>query len=218
MYYGPRERARDAGLDVLSDAELLAIVISTGTRGRSATTLAEDLLEHFGGLDGLARAGVGSLTEADGMGMVKALRIAASLDIGRRLGARRSLERNRVGSSDDVAAFGQSILGGIEHEEMWLLALDGQNGVRAARRVAQGGLHGCSVTARDILRLAIREAASAFVLLHNHPSLDPTPSQADLRMTRAVVEAGDVVGVPLVDHVIVSGSKHTSFLDEGLLA
>lgn len=218
MYYGPRERARDAGLDVLSDAELLAILLSTGTRGRTATTLAEELLDTFGGLEGLARSGVGALTQAAGVGTAKALRIAASIDMARRLGARRSFERNRVGSSNDVAVFGHSVLGTIEHEEMWLLALDGQNGVRAARRVAQGGLHGCSVAARDILRLAIREAASAFVLLHNHPSLDPTPSQADLKMTRAIVEAGEVVGVPLVDHVIVSGDRYTSFLDEGLLA
>jgi DNA repair protein RadC len=100
---------------------------------------------------------------------------------------------------------------------MWLLALDGQNGLRSMRRIAQGGLHGCCVSARDILRAGLVEAASAIVLVHNHPSRDPTPSPEDVAMTRVVVDAGEVVGLPLVDHVVVAGSRHASMLDLGLL-
>jgi DNA repair protein RadC len=101
---------------------------------------------------------------------------------------------------------------------MWVVCLDGRNRVRASRRVAQGGLHGCAVLPRDILRVAVREAASAIVLVHNHPSDDPTPSSEDLVMTRRVCDAAAVVGVPLVDHVIVAPSgRYTSMLDLGVL-
>src|SRR5262249_48282426 len=104
------------------------------------------------------------------------------------------------------------------HEQMWIFGLDGRNGLRTVRRVAEGGLHGCSVSARDILRAALTDAASAIVLVHNHPSGDPAPSSEDIAMTRAVELAAAAVGVPLVDHVIVtSDGRHASLLDLGLM-
>jgi DNA repair protein RadC len=109
-------------------------------------------------------------------------------------------------------------IGALAHEEMWVVCLDGRNRVRASRRVAQGGLHGCAVLPRDVLRVAVHEAASAIVLVHNHPSDDPTPSAEDLVMTRRAAEAAAIVGVPLVDHVIVAPSgRYTSMLDLGVL-
>ena len=100
---------------------------------------------------------------------------------------------------------------------MWVLSLDGRNRLRGERRVAQGGLHGCAVAARDILRAALTDAASAFVLVHNHPSGDPRPSPEDVAMTAAVARAATVVGVPLVDHVVVSDGRHASMLELGVL-
>ncbi|HVY47879.1 MAG TPA: JAB domain-containing protein, partial [Minicystis sp.] len=121
-------------------------------------------------------------------------------------------------SSDEVAAYAKARLGPLDHEQMWVFALDGRNGLRAVRRVAEGGLHGCSVAARDILRAALQDAASALVLVHNHPSGDPAPSVEDVAMTRIVESAAACVGTPLVDHVIVtSDGRHSSMLDLGLL-
>jgi DNA repair protein RadC len=101
----------------------------------------------------------------------------------------------------------------LDHEELWLLLLDGRNGLRAARRVASGGIHGLHVSVRDVLRIALREAASAFILVHNHPSGDPTPSGEDQTFTAAVTEGANLVGCPLLDHVIVARQRASSMID-----
>jgi DNA repair protein RadC len=121
-------------------------------------------------------------------------------------------------TSAEIAAWCVARLGPLEHEQMWVVSLDGRNGMRGARKVSQGGLHGCSVAARDILRVALADAAAAMILVHNHPSGDSAPSPEDVEMTRAVASAGMVVGVPLVDHVILAPDGHyTSMLDLGVL-
>lgn len=206
-----------AGVETLGDVELLALVLGTGTQRCSVEVYAAELLDLCGGLEGLARTGIGALAEYPGMGPAKATRIGAALELGRRA-LLRSLAwpRTSLASSKDVARWAMP-LAGLEHEQVWALALDGRNGLRAARRIAEGGLHGCSLTARDLLRVVVREAASAFVLVHNHPSGDPTPSAEDIELTRAVARAADVVGVPLVDHVIVAASGHVSLFDRGML-
>jgi DNA repair protein RadC len=214
----PRERALVEGLDSLGDAELLALLLGTGTHGRSAVVLASDLLDALGGIEGLSALGLAGLAEHPGLGPAKAARVGAALELGRRA-LRRVLERPRagLGSSAEVAAWAKARLVGLDHEEIWLLALDGRNQLRAARRIAQGGLHGCSISVRDPLRIALREAASSFVLVHNHPSGDPSPSREDLELTRAVARAGETVGTPLVDHVIVAARGHASLFDLGLI-
>lgn len=215
---GPRERAIDEGAAQLGDAELLAILLGTGLAGRPVTLVATALLEAFGGLAGLSRAGPHALAAHPGVGLAKAVRVAAGIELGRRVAERAGRPREPLCSSREVAAFLDAKLAPLVHEEMWVLALDGRNGLRASRRVAQGGLHGCSVAARDILRVAIADGASAIVLAHNHPSGDPTPSIEDVAMTRAVAEAAAVVGVPLVDHVVVAGGgRYASMLDLGLV-
>ncbi len=215
---GFRERAVEEGIASLGDAELVAVVLGTGLAGQPVGLLAGALLERFGGLDGLSRAGPGALADHRGVGLAKALRLAASLELGRRAGERASRPREPLRTSAEVAAWLAPRLGGIDHEEMWVLSLDGRNRLRGARRVAQGGLHGCAVAARDILRAALADAASAMVLVHNHPSGDPTPSIEDITMTRAVSAAAAVVGTPLVDHVVVSGAgRYASMLDLGIL-
>ena len=115
-----------------------------------------------------------------------------------------------------VEEWAQPRLATLDHEELWLLAVDGQHGLRAARRVASGGLHGLHVSARDPLRIALREGASAFVLVHNHPSGDPAPSQEDIAFTRTVERAARVIGIPLLDHVVIARRRATSMLEVGL--
>lgn len=216
---GPRERALDDGIAALGDAELLAALLGTGTQGSPVGLLAARLLDGAGSLEALARCGPRALAGHPGMGLAKAVRLAAGFELGQRVSVRAARPREELRSSADVAAWFTPRLGPLVHEEMWVVSLDGRNGLRGSRRVAQGGLHGCSIAARDVLRIAMLDGASSFVLVHNHPSGDPTPSVEDVHLTQRVIEAAMVVGMPLVDHVIVTAAagKHTSLLDRGLI-
>jgi DNA repair protein RadC len=215
---GPRERAERAGLAALSDADLVALVIGHGVRGRPLMELAQAVLERAGGLDGFGRAGPGLYAGVPGLGHAQGLRLAASVEIGRRIVERAAAPRRGLRTPAAVAAAFTPRIGILDHEEMWVLALDGRQRQRGARRVAQGGRHGLVVTAREILGAALGDGASGIVLVHNHPSGAPEPSRADVEMTHAVVRAADVVGVPLLDHVVVTASgNYASLLDEGLL-
>jgi DNA repair protein RadC len=193
------------------DAALVARVLSFPrheTRERAAT-----LIDACGGLMGLARATPAEIAEhlADqGAAARRAGALWAAFELGRRVALEEATPPLRLASSADVATWATPRLAGRETEELWMLALDGRSRLRAARRVASGGLSGLSVRASDPLRLALRSAASAFVLVHNHPSGDPTPSPEDVVFTRRVADAAAVVGVPLVDHVVVSRSGFAS--------
>jgi DNA repair protein RadC len=217
-WIGPRERAAEVGVERLGDAELVAIVLGTGCTGVPVGVLAALLLEEHGGVAGLARAGLGEIAARAGVGAAKAARIAASVELGRRAVFAASLAvAERIPDRAAVEAWARPRLATLDHEELWLLALDGHHGLRAARRVASGGIHGLHVGARDPLRIALREAASAFVLVHNHPSGDPLPSEEDVVFTRAVAEAGALVGTPLLDHVVVARRQSASMRDSGIL-
>jgi DNA repair protein RadC len=202
----------------LSDAELVAVLLGTGEKGRPVLRVASELLEQSGGLVGLSRLGAHALAQMQGVGLAKAARIAAGFELGRRVLLRSTgAHRLNLASSSEVARWARLRLSELDHEQVWVLSLDGRNGLRAARRVAQGGLHGCSVDPRDVLRAAVREAASAFVMVHNHPSGDPAPSQEDIELTSMVARAASVLGTPLVDHVIVAGGGHASLFELGLV-
>jgi DNA repair protein RadC len=217
-YFGPRERAAQVGVDSLGDAELVAIVLGTGCVGLPVAALAATLLDEHGGLSGLARAGIGELGDRLGVGPAKGARLAAAIELGRRAAFAASLEASpKLPDYEAVAAWARGRLAVLDHEELWILALDGRHGLRAARRVASGGIHGLHVGPRDALRVALREAASAFVLVHNHPSGDPAPSSEDVAFTQAVARAAAIVGTPLLDHVIVARRKCCSMLGLGLL-
>jgi DNA repair protein RadC len=164
------------------------------------------------------RTGVGQLARHPGVGPTKAVRIAAAVELGRRAVAAACREASpRLFDGEAVVSWARPKLGGLDHEELWVLALDGRHGLRAARRVASGGIHGLHVGVRDVLRAALRDAASSIVIVHNHPSGDPAPSDEDVAFTRAVAEAAVVVGTPLVDHVIVARERSSSLFDLGLM-
>jgi DNA repair protein RadC len=213
--HGPRERAALEGVTALSDAELLALVLGTGRSGEPVHVLSAILLEETGGLSGLAKAGLGLLASRAGVGAAKAARVAAALELGRRAFA--TAAPARVGSAADVADWARPRIVPLDHEELWILALDGASHLRAARRVAMGGLHGVHVATRDPLRAALREGASAFVLVHNHPSGDPTPSADDIDFTDRIGRAAEVVGTPLVDHVVVARDGWRSLGEMGAI-
>ncbi len=202
------------GVDALGDAELLAIVLGTGYPGVPVNVLAEVLLDEHGGLPGIARAGLGEIAQRTGVGIAKGARIAAAVELGRRAALAASLDLvARLPNRAAVEAWARPRLATLDHEELWLLALDGHHGLRAARRVASGGIHGLHVAARDPLRVALREAATGFVLVHNHPSGDPEPSDEDVEFTRTVAGAAGVVGVPMFDHVIVARRRSVSIVE-----
>ena len=215
---GPRERAALVGVESLGDAELLAVLLGTGCAGIPVGVLAATLLDDHGGIGGLARTGLGHLAEAAGMGSAKAARVAAAIELGRRAAFAASLDASpRLPDREAVERWARPRLATLDHEELWVLALDGRHGLRAARLVAAGGIHGLHVTARNPLRIALREAASAFVLVHDHPSGNPTPSEEDVGFTCAVAAGASAIGTPMLDHVIVARRRSTSMLDAGLL-
>lgn len=213
-----RERVLLGDLPRLGDAELVAIVLGTGTAGESVSELARDLFDAIGGLEGLARVSPHGMAERRGVGPAKAARIAAAVELGRRVAlAGLSLRNTELGSFDAVVDWALPRFAALDHEEVWLLALDGRNALKAARRIAQGGLHGCALTTRDVLGPALRDAASAILLVHNHPSGDPQPSPEDVAMTRVLSRACELVGVPLLDHVIVARGGAASLVESGAL-
>ena len=213
-----RERALVGSVDHLSNADLLALVLGTGSTGESVAELAKGLLEAAGGLEGLARLAPHGLATRRGLGPAKAARVAAALELGRRATLSGMAVRTTLLSSfDDVVSWARPRFASLDHEEVWLLGLDGRNALKAARRIAQGGQHGCALTTRDVLGPALRDAVSAIVLVHNHPSGDPSPSAEDVGMTRALARACHVVGVPLLDHVIVARGGASSLLELGAL-
>jgi DNA repair protein RadC len=199
-----REHALAFGVQNLADVDLLTLLLGTGSVGEPVALSAAALLEGSGGLPGIARLGPHALSRR-GIGPAKATRVAAAVEFGRRalLGALAE-EREVLDCFERVVHWAQPRLGTLEHEEVWLLSLDGKYGLKSARRIAQGGLHGCALLTRDVLSPALRDGASAMVLVHNHPSGDPTPSVEDIAMTNAIRAAAELVGVPLIDHVVVA--------------
>lgn len=181
----------------LDDHELLAHIV--GARPRDPERVLQ-VLEHESGL----------LLEEQ-LGIRSATRLRAAVELGRRLGARgRRAHEPSLPHPEAVHAWAEERLVGLDHEELWTLAVDAKNQLRSARLVAKGGVFGVVISPRDILREVLREGAPGFLLVHNHPSGDPTPSPDDMHFTRAVAEVARAVGVPLLDHVIVGRSGYVS--------
>ena len=215
---GPRERALLDGIAALGDVELLAIVIGTGLVGRPASLVAAALIDDTAGLSGLLRLGPQALAAHPGIGLAKALRIGAGLELGRRTLTRAPRPTVPLRHAKAVAAHLRWSLASLPHEEMWVLSLDGRNQLRATRRVAMGGVHRLTVSPRDILAAAMADSASTFVLVHNHPSGDPTPSPDDVTMTRMTSAAGEVMGIPMVDHLVLAADgSYRSLLEMGVI-
>jgi DNA repair protein RadC len=200
----------------LSDVELLALLLNTGARGDSALSLAAKLLQAFGGLRGLCQVGAHELTAQRGIRQAKAARVLAGLELGRRGIALQGNASQTIRCAADLEPWASATLAPLSHEEVWLLCLDAKNHLLARRRIGIGGAHGCALTPKDVLRPAIRDCASAIVLVHNHPSGDPTPSASDVQMTHVVASAAHVVGLQLLDHVVVASGGYASLYELGL--
>jgi len=214
----PRERARLAGVDALRDEELLALLIGSGSRGEQAVDAGRRVLEEFGGdLHALGRSGLLRLEDVRGIGPARAVCIAAAMELGRRRMARPDPPAVRVTRSEDIVRRFRSRLIDRAEEEFWALALNRANGALADLRISIGGQSGTVVDPKVVFSKALVVRASALVLVHNHPSGNPRPSEADKRLTRSLVEAGRALDLPVLDHVIIAGMRHFSFADHQLL-
>jgi DNA repair protein RadC len=212
----PRERLRDAGPGNLSTAELLAILLRTGTKHENVLHLASRLLARFGGLPGLARASFSELCEIHGLGEAKAAQLKAGLELGRRLLASQPEERPVVKSPTDVFHLLAGEMSFLDQEQLRVVLLNTRNQVIAMPEVYRGNVNSIVVRAGELFREAIRANCPALILVHNHPSGDPTPSPEDVQVTRQMVEAGKLLDIEVLDHVVLAGQRYLSLRERGL--
>ena len=207
----PREKLKNFGPDHLSNAELLAILLRTGMKGEGVVSMAQRLLQRFGGLDGLARANFVELCQARGVSEAKASLLLAALSLSRRLSALRSTERVVVDSAQVVASLLFSEMGALDKEHLRTVMLNTKNEIIGIREIYVGQVAASIARPAEIFRPAVRENAPAIIVVHNHPSGDPTPSPDDLITTRELHKAGKILGIELVDHIIIgSGERFCS--------
>jgi DNA repair protein RadC len=214
----PRERLWSLGPPALTSVELLAILLGTGTGGRTALDLAARLLEVGGGsLRRVAMRPGAELLQTEGIGPGKGSRLLAAFEIGARLADEGRPAAPRIREPEDVARLFQARLRDLQVEEFHLLALDSQSQVLRQVLVTRGLLNSSLVHPREVFRAAIAEAAAGIIVVHNHPSGDPTPSAEDRAVTRQLAEAGRLLDLPLYDHVIIGGDRFVSLATLGLL-
>jgi DNA repair protein RadC len=214
----PRERLWAQGAQALTALELLAILLGTGGGGRSALEVAASLLAPAdGSLRRLAARPPGELLKTSGVGLAKGARLLAALELGARLAREARPSPARIRSPEDVMRIVGPRLRDLAVEEFHLLALDSQSQVTRDVLITRGLLNSSLVHPREVFRAAIAEAAAGIILVHNHPSGDPTPSADDQAVTRQLVAAGELLDLPVYDHVIVAGDRFTSFATRGLL-
>ncbi len=212
----PRERMIYAGAGALSSAELLAIILRTGGQGENVIRMAERLLIRFGGVTGLAQASHEELCLEHGIGPAKAVQIKAALELGRRLLITSPAERPQVRTPGDVANLLMLEMGLLEQEHLRTVLLDTKNFVIRVVTVYSGSLNTAVVRVGELFREAVRTNCASLVLVHNHPSGDPTPSPEDVRVTEMVVEAGRLLDIDVLDHVIIGRNRFLSLKERGL--
>jgi DNA repair protein RadC len=212
----PREKLKLRGASALSDGDLLAIILNTGIRGETVTDVAQRLLAHYGGLRGLFRMETGELARVRGLGDAKAVRLKAALELGRRLAALSPEERAQIVSPDDVANLLSIEMAALEQEQLRVVLLDTKHRILGMRTVYQGSVNQAQVRVAEVYRDAVRQNATAIVAVHNHPSGDPTPSAADVALTVELSQAGTLLDIDLLDHLIIGQGRWVSLRRLGL--
>ncbi len=214
----PREKLLLKGTSSLSDAELIAILIGSGTASLSAVEVGKKVMQSVqNNLDALAKLTVKDLMKAKGIGQAKAIAIVAALELGRRRKGTAPEEKPKISTSQDAHNLIKGDLMDLPHEEFWVLFLNVTNRVIKKKRVSEGGVSGTIADPKIIFKLAIDELASGIVVAHNHPSGNSTPSQKDRDLTKRLKEGGKLLEIQLLDHIIVAGQNYFSFADEGII-
>lgn len=214
----PRERLQRFGSEVLSDIELLAIIIARGTEGENVMDLSKRLLEQFGNLNAITNLSVEELSKFKGIGLAKATQIKAALELGRRADRQiTATARPVIKTPDDVAGILKRRLGDKKKEYFTILALDSRHNLIRDIDISIGSLNASIVHPREVFKEAISASAASVILVHNHPSGDPTPSDDDIRLTKRLVEVGKLVDIEVLDHIIIGAGRVVSMKEEKLV-
>lgn len=212
----PREKLLNQGETALNEEELLAIILGMGTARTSALELARQLLSKYGGLRHLKEASLEELLQEKGIGPAKAVSIKAAIELGRRI-AQGHRNRRQVKSPEDVTDMVMEEMRYFDREHFRVLYLDRKGGVLDMEDISIGGLHSSIVHPREVFKPAVKRSAASVILVHNHPSGDPSPSREDIEVTRRLVEAGGIMGIEVLDHVIIGEKNYVSLKAQGLL-
>jgi len=212
----PRERLAALGAGALSSAELIAILLRTGIEGLNAVQLAQDLIMDLGGLAGLHRVPYEELRSRRGIGPAKAAQLKAAVELGRRLGAAVPEDRPTIQSPSDAAALLLYEMGALEQEHLRVLLLDTRNRLIRKTEVYRGSLNTSLIRVGEVFRDAVRSNAASIIIVHNHPSGDPTPSPEDVSVTQALVEAGNLLDIEVLDHLVIGKNCFVSLKSKGL--
>ena len=214
----PREKLVQKGRSVLSDAELIAILIGSGSRAESAVELSKRILASVdNNLNELGRLSIKQLMTFKGIGEAKAVSITAALEVGRRRREEDAAKIDKIGSSQDVYHLLQPLLGDLEHEEFWILFLNNSNKVLHKAQLSKGGITGTLVDVRLVMKQTLELGAVAIILAHNHPSGTLSPSAADKQITQKIKTASETLDVKVLDHLIITQKSYYSFADEKIL-
>jgi len=212
----PRERLAEKGPEALTAAELLAILLRVGVQGENAVQVGQRLLNDLNGLAGIHKADFQEVCNQRGVGPAKAAQIKAALELGRRLGSINPQTKKAINGPNDVAELVKYAMMALEHEELWVLVLDTKNRVISEEKLYRGSLNSSTVRIGEVFRAGIKRNAAAVIVVHNHPSGDPTPSPEDITLTRALIQAGKLMDIELLDHIIIGGNTYTSLKDKNL--
>lgn len=213
----PRERLAEVGAQALSTAELLAILLRTGLPGENAVQLGQRLLQTFGGLSGLRRASFQEVCSQHGVGEAKAAQIKAAIELGKRLrDDDHEDDRRVIHSPKDAADLVMYEMAGLVQENLWVILTDTRNRVIGIERLYQGSLNASTVRVGELFRAAIIRNAASILVVHNHPSGDPTPSPEDIGLTRAVVQSGRLLDIQVLDHLVIGRGRYVSLKERGL--
>lgn len=212
----PREKMQTRGEAYLSETELLAIILGNGTQNASALQLADQLLIHYNGLRNLREAALEDITSIKGIGMAKAIGIKAAIELGRRTALDVKI-RDFVNSPNDVSRLMMEEMRYYDREHFCGLYLDRKGGLLVKEVISVGSLSSTVVHPREVFKTAVKCSAASIILVHNHPSGDPTPSKEDIEMTHRLTEAGSIMGIEVIDHLVIGQDRYCSFREKGLL-
>ena len=212
----PQEKLKLRGAASLSTGELLAIILRTGVVGERVTDVAQRLLKKYDGLLGLSRADYADLCREHGLGEAKAAQLKACVELARRLALERPDERTRIHSPEDVAALVSSEMAALDQEELRTVLLNTKNEVLKIHTIYRGSVNAAQIRVAEVFKEAVRQNAPFLVVVHNHPSGDPTPSADDVAVTRELAKAGELLDVDVLDHLIIGDGRHVSLRRKGL--
>ena len=212
----PRERLLEYGVGALSTAELLAIILRTGTKDENVILLSHRLLARFGNLAGLVQASIPEMVAERGLGPAKVAQLKAALELGRRMLVESPEERPQIRAPADAANLVMTEMGVLEQEQLRVILLDTKNRVLAQPTIYKGSLNTSMIRVGELFREAIRANCASLIVVHNHPSGDPTPSPEDVAVTRQIVEAGKLLDIDVLDHLIIGRQRFVSLKERGL--